>query len=88
MSVSISLIFFPLFGIIDTDLPTVINNSSGTVVAKFAADGVDTGGKFAIIVVDTGGKFAAGDVDSGGKFATGVIDTGGAPRLANISMNF
>jgi hypothetical protein len=66
---------FPLFatGVIDT---------SGKLVAKFAAGVADTGGKFAAGVVDTGGNFAAA------VFATGVVDTGGAPLLANIYGNF
>ncbi len=38
------------------------------LVAKFAAD-----------IVDTSGKFAASVVYTGGNFANGVVDTGGAP---------
>ncbi len=34
------------------------------MMEKFAASGVDTGGKFAVGVVDTGGNFAA---EAGGK---------------------
>jgi hypothetical protein len=58
------------------------------LVAKFAANVVDTGGIFATGVVDTGDNFAASVVDTGNKFATGVIDTGGQPLAANISANF
>jgi hypothetical protein len=45
-----------------------ISTTLAKLVAKFAAD-----------VVDTGGKFAAGVIDNGGKFAAGVVDTGGTP---------
>jgi hypothetical protein len=49
------------------NLPPV-STTLAKLVAKFAAD-----------VVDTGGKFAAGVVDTRGKLATSVVDTGGAP---------
>ncbi len=49
------------------NLPPV-STKLAKLVAKFAADVVDTGGKFASCVVDTGGKFV-----------TNVVDTGGAP---------
>ncbi len=54
-----------------------VSTTLGKLVAKFAAN-----------VVDTGGKFIAGVVDTSGKFAIGVIDTGDSPCLANISANF
>jgi hypothetical protein len=74
------MMLFPLFTtrIIDTGgnlLP--VSTTQAILVAKFAAD-----------VVDTGGKFDAGVIDLGAKFATGVVDTGGAPSLANISASF
>jgi hypothetical protein len=59
------------------NLPLV--STLAKLVAKFAADVIDTGGKFSAGVVDTRGNFTAGVIDTGGKFATGVVDTGGAP---------
>jgi hypothetical protein len=50
------------------------------LVAKFAADVVDTGGKFTASVIDTSGNFATDVDETGGKFAAGgFVETGGAP---------
>ncbi len=57
---------FPLFatGVIDTggNLPPA-SLTLVTLVEKYAASVVDTGGNFTAVVVDTGGKFATGVVD-------------------------
>ena len=49
------------------NLPPV-STTQAKLVAKFAAN-----------VVDTGDNYVAGFVDTSGKFATGVVDTGCAP---------
>jgi hypothetical protein len=42
----------------------LLSTTLAKMMEKFAASGVDTGGKFAVGVVDTGGNFAA---EAGGK---------------------